>query len=149
MTSAQALAAYETARHRMPPGQTASEPPQRVSSLLDIADAFDVFFLDAFGVLNIGEDPIAGVPETVAALQAAGKRVLVVSNAAGLPHERLMEKYAHLGYDFAPDDVVTSRKAMAAAVAARSLGTAGLMVGDDVDAGEFARGKLLVKHSVY
>ena len=48
----------------------------------------------------------------MAALQKAGKRVLVVSNAAGYPHSFLMNKYQKLGYDFADEDVITSRKAL-------------------------------------
>jgi HAD superfamily hydrolase (TIGR01450 family) len=56
------------------------------------------------------------VPERVADLQAQGKRVIVVSNAAGFPHAALMEKYARLGYAFAPEDVVTSRATLLAAL---------------------------------
>ncbi|MBB4175299.1 HAD superfamily hydrolase (TIGR01450 family) [Sulfitobacter noctilucicola] len=107
----EAFAAYEGVRARLP------EPRQRGAcvSLPDLdalAEDFDTFFLDAFGVLNIGETAIPGVPERVARLQAAGKRVLIVSNAAGFPHASLMEKYTRLGYDFAPEDVITSRKAL-------------------------------------
>ncbi len=64
------------------------------------------------GGLNIGETAIDGVPERVSRLQAAGKRMLIVSNAAGYPHADLMAKYQRLGYHFDPDDVITSRKAM-------------------------------------
>ena len=106
---------YEAVRHRLPdagPGGRCA--PAR--DLSEIAGLYDVFLLDAFGVLNVGETAIPGAPERIADLQAAGKRVLVVSNAAGFPHSKLMEKYARLGYDFAPDDVITSRKALLAAL---------------------------------
>ena len=106
----EAFAAYEAVRHRLPSVQRSGNCIRK-ANLEDIAEAFDVFLLDAFGVLNIGETAIEGVPERVAALQKSGKRVLVVSNAAGFPHASLMEKYARLGYDFAPEDVITSRKA--------------------------------------
>ncbi|MFY9209798.1 MAG: HAD-IIA family hydrolase [Aestuariivita sp.] len=92
-----------------------------------IADEMDVFLLDAFGVLNIGETAIPGVPERVAGLQKAGKRVIVVSNAAGFPHSNLMRKYARLGYDFDPDDVITSRKAALAGLGDMSATRWGLM----------------------
>lgn len=138
ITAEDALAAYEAARHRLPDAPLAKGLPQSAGNLADLADNFDAFFLDAFGVLNIGETAIPGVPERVAELQASGKRVVVVSNAAGFPHERLMEKYARLGYDFAPDDVVTSRKAMAEAVLGQNgPRTWGLMVSDGVSAAEF------------
>jgi len=115
LTVDEAFAAYEAVRHRLPPvgGGGACEAHE---SLADIADRFDAYLLDAFGVLNIGETAIPGVPARIADLRAAGKRVIVVSNAAGFPHAALMEKYARLGYDFAPDDVVTSRATMLAAL---------------------------------
>ncbi len=114
----EAFAAYEAVRARLP-AVTRDAPCRALPDLDAIADEVDTFLLDAFGVLNIGETAIEGVPDRVARLQAAGKRVLVVSNAAGFPHARLMEKYARLGYAFAPEDVITSRKAVLAGLAAQ------------------------------
>lgn len=111
MNVAEAFAAYEAVRHRLPEMPHAN-PGRTLANLDSIADEVDVFLLDAFGVLNIGETAIAGVPERVAGLQRAGKRVMVVSNAAGYPHASLMAKYKRLGYDFAPEDVITSRKTL-------------------------------------
>jgi len=105
---ASAFAAYEAARPRLP-AATAGGKCLRLETLEDLADDFDVFFLDAFGVLNIGEQPIAGVPERVTDLQTRGKRVIVVTNAAGYPNAALHEKYARLGYRFSHEDVVSSR----------------------------------------
>ncbi len=107
----EAFSAYENVRHRLPSTQ-AHGACVSLPNLDAIAEKMDTFFLDAFGVLNIGETAIAGVPERVAGLQKAGKRVLIVSNAAGYPHSHLMKKYKKLGYDFAPEDVITSRKAL-------------------------------------
>ncbi|MHA7775881.1 HAD-IIA family hydrolase [Roseibium sp. M-1] len=137
ITAESALAAYEAARHRLPAAGMTGRTPKAVANLGALADEFDAFFLDAFGVLNVGEAAIPGAPERVAELQAKGKRVLVVSNAAGFPHERLMEKYTRLGFDFHPEDVVTSRKAMAAAVARAPKRKWALMVSDGVSAAEF------------
>ena len=153
MSAQDAFAAYEAVRRRLP-AVSRQGAARRAGTLAEIADDFDVFLLDAFGVLNIGETAISGVPERVAALKAAGKRVLVVSNAAGFPHADLMQKYARLGYDFAPEDVITSRKTLLGAVraapprawglmATRSLGMADLE-GIDVtylaeDATDYAR----------
>lgn len=137
MTAEDALAAYEAARHRLPRVDTSSRAPRGAASLADLADGYDAFFLDAFGVLNIGEEAIPGVPGRVADLQRAGKRVLVVSNAAGHPHDTLVRKYASLGYDFAPEDIVTSRRALARHVEGGEPRRWGLMIGDDVPAAEF------------
>ena len=108
---------YEAVRHRLPPSLTQHATPVTLDTLDDLADAFDVFFLDAFGVLNIGERAIPEVPARIAALQAAGKRILIVSNAAGFPHATLVEKYKRLGYCFDPDDIITSRKSLLAGLA--------------------------------
>jgi len=110
MNLAQAFESYERVRHRLPVAK-AGASCTRLPDLDALADDMDVFLLDAFGVLNIGETAIAGVPERIAGLQKAGKRVMIVSNAAGFPHAKLMEKYKNLGYNFAPEDVITSRKA--------------------------------------
>ena len=110
MNLAQAFESYERVRHRLPVAK-AGASCTRLPDLDALADDMDVFLLDAFGVLNIGETAIPGVPERIAGLQKAGKRVMIVSNAAGFPHAKLMEKYKNLGYNFAPEDVITSRKA--------------------------------------
>ncbi|CTQ50631.1 HAD-IIA family hydrolase [Jannaschia donghaensis] len=102
---------YEAVRDRLPaagPGGACAP----AATLADIADRYDVFLLDAFGVLNVGETAISGAVDRVHDLRAAGKRVLVVSNAAGLPHEALMAKYGAMGFGFASDDVITSRMAL-------------------------------------
>ena len=106
---------YEAVRNRLPKAG-AGGACRSARDLSDIADLYDVFLLDAFGVLNIGETAIPDAPGRIADLQAAGKRVLVVSNAAGFPQTKLMEKYARLGFDFASEDVITSRKALLAAL---------------------------------
>ncbi len=108
MTLEEAFAAYEAARARLPEAQEGGLAT-RNGNLDDIADQFDVFLLDAFGVLNIGEHAIPGVPERVAGLQAKGKRVFVVTNAAGYSNATLLAKYARLGYDFTQEDVISSR----------------------------------------
>lgn len=119
ISSEDAFNAYEAVRHRLPDVAQTERRSRRVQTLDDVADAFDVFLLDAFGVLNIGESAIPGTTERIDGLRAAGKRVLVVSNAAGFPQVGLMEKYTRLGYDFPPEDVITSRRALLAGLEAR------------------------------
>ena len=107
----EAFLEYETVRHRLP---AVSEIGQctYLSNLEDLIDKIDVFLLDAFGVLNIGNTAIKGVPERILKLQKIGKRIIVVSNAGGFPHSLLMKKYEDLGYNFDTEDVITSRKAL-------------------------------------
>ncbi|GAC1342725.1 MAG: TIGR01459 family HAD-type hydrolase [Acetobacteraceae bacterium] len=47
----------------------------------EIAGEYDGFVLDLWGVVHDGVNPIAGAPECLAALHAAGKRVVLLSNA--------------------------------------------------------------------
>ncbi len=119
ISSEEAFQAYEAVRHRLPSSGASGRAFRRVTDLGAVADEFDVFLLDAFGVLNIGEAAIPGTRERIDGLRAEGKTVIVVSNAAGFPHGALMEKYRRLGYDFAPEDVVTSRAALLAGMNGR------------------------------
>lgn len=111
-----AFARYQDVRARLPRARfpVASE---RVSSLGDLAARFDLFLLDAFGVLNVGEGAIPSAPGAMAALQATGKRLMVLTNGATLPASAALAKYRRLGFDFAARDVIASRDAMAEALA--------------------------------
>ncbi|SDW21837.1 HAD-superfamily class IIA hydrolase, TIGR01459 [Ruegeria halocynthiae] len=114
ISAQEAFDAYEAVRHRLPAPEPVDRMYRQVDTLEDVAEGFDVFLLDAFGVLNIGETAIPGTAERIETLKAMGKRVLVVSNAAGFPHAALVEKYTRLGYDFAPEDIITSRATLLA-----------------------------------
>ncbi|MFO6465170.1 HAD-IIA family hydrolase [Jannaschia sp. KMU-145] len=122
---------YEAVRDRLPdagPGGACTHE----ADLSEIADRYEVFLLDAFGVLNVGETAIPGAVERVRDLRAAGKRVLIVSNAAGFPHVRLMEKYDRLGFDFGAGDVITSRMALIAALDGARARHWGVMANPDL-----------------
>lgn len=125
-----AFDAYEAVRHRLPQADFPAAP-RHAANLTDLADSYDLFLLDAFGVLNIGETAIAGAPGHIAALQAAGKQVMVLSNAASMPKRVLIAKYARLGFDFTPEAIVSSREVMLAALRGQApeqaLGRIGLM----------------------
>lgn len=113
---ARAFAAYLDLRPRLPEARF----PQTwhpVGRLPDIGGMFDLVLLDAYGVLNVGETPIPGAADSIAALRAQGTSVMVVSNSAGYPKRRMMRRYARLGFDFTPDEVVTSREALLAELA--------------------------------
>lgn len=124
--AAQAFAAHEAVRHRLP---CAAFPKraQRRTSLADIAGLYDVFFLDSFGVLNRGDTAVPGAVERIAALRAAGKQVIVVTNVAGYPKRLVMERYRRLGFDFVEDEVVSGRDALMAHLAAQPPRRWGMM----------------------
>jgi glycerol 3-phosphatase-2 len=135
LNTTEAFVSYERVRHRLPTAKSGAAC-KRLLNLDALADEMDAFLLDAFGVLNIGDTAIEGVPERVAGLQKAGKRVMIVSNAAGFPHAKLMEKYKRLGYDFAPEDVITSRKATLHALRQAPPRKWGLMATENLGTGD-------------
>ncbi|MCY0095503.1 HAD-IIA family hydrolase [Hoeflea ulvae] len=102
---------YESVRHRLPVMRRRADFV-RAENLDAIADQIDVFLLDAFGVLNIGETAIPGVVDRVNGLRQRGKQVLVVTNAAGYPSSVLHQRYTRLGYSFGSNDAVSSRMAL-------------------------------------
>ena len=103
-----AFARYEAIRERLP---TAAFPASsgRAEDLEALAGEFDVFILDAFGVLNVGETAVPGAPERVAALGNRGKAVFVLTNGATIDESAALEKYRRLGFAFEPRQIVSSR----------------------------------------
>lgn len=114
-----AVRAYEAVRHRLPSGRPGARPPCAVAGLAEIAGRYDAVLLDAFGVLNVGETAIPGAPEAVAAVRRRGVRALVLTNSASAPPEVALAKYRRLGFDFAPEDVISSRDALKIGLAGR------------------------------
>lgn len=105
---AAAFARYQSIRPRMPlPMRQGAARP--VSCLGELTGTYDLFVLDSFGVLNVGDTPIGGAVARVASLRAAGKRVAVLTNAAAHPLSALLAKYRRLGFDFGEGDVISSR----------------------------------------
>lgn len=155
---------YEAVRGRLPqiePARAAAGKAKRVPNLWALRDRFDAFVLDAFGVINVGETAIPGAVESVAALKAAGKAVLVVTNGASVPAEGAVAKYRRYGYDFTRDEVISSRDALAVALSQwperlrwgfaatpsgelESLAEGSLLLGDDPKSYEQAEGFVLL-----
>ncbi len=99
---------YEAVRSRLP-GATFPTASRHLSHLGEAADHYDGFILDAFGVLNVGETAIPGAVARMADLRARGKQLVVLTNAASYTRQQILAKYHRLGFDFAPDEVVSSR----------------------------------------
>jgi len=110
---------YEAVRHRLVAATfpTASE---RVVDVAAVAERFDAFVLDAFGVLNIGETAVPGAVARIAHLRRAGKRLVVLTNGATGARAAALAKYHRLGFDVAPTEVVASRDLAAAALRERT-----------------------------
>ncbi len=107
-TTDAAFERYEAVRARLP---SADFPmtSHHARTLADIADRYDAFVLDAFGVLNVGDTPIPGAVARMADLRAMGKKLVVLTNAASYTRADALRKYRKLGFDFTADEVVSSR----------------------------------------
>ncbi|GAA5104038.1 HAD-IIA family hydrolase [Wohlfahrtiimonas larvae] len=98
---------------------------QLVSSLLDIADEFDVLLLDGFGVLNVGAETIDGMPDIINSLVDQGKHAFVLTNGATFPVVKNAERYPKWGYSISPENVISSRSAVEHALPSHPLSTRG------------------------
>ena len=76
--------------------------PRRLAGLSEIADAFDAAILDQWGVLYDGAAAPPGAVDAIAALRAAGKRAMVLSNSARMGTDSAQRLVA-LGFD--PDAI--------------------------------------------
>lgn len=103
-----AWARYEAIRDRLP---TAAAPgaTRHAAGLLEIADDFDGFLFDSFGVLNVGETAIPGAAECLSELRRRGKSIRVLTNAASYTGDAALAKYQRMGLDIARDEIVSSR----------------------------------------
>lgn len=99
---------YEAIRDRLP-AVTRQGAAQRARDLAAIADLYDGFLFDSFGVLNVGETAIPGAAACLDALRATGKPFCVLTNAASYGVDVALAKYRRMGLDIRRDQVISSR----------------------------------------
>ncbi|PVA11055.1 haloacid dehalogenase [Pelagivirga sediminicola] len=101
---------YEQIRPRLP-----SAPPrsgtQNITALTDIASDAAAFVFDAFGVLNVGDTLIEGADRRLDELRALNCQIRILTNAASYDRAGAVTKFANLGINIAPDEIITSRDA--------------------------------------
>ena len=99
------------------PAPTRKGRAERAANLLALVDRYDAFILDGYGVINLGPEPIPGIGDTIRALRAAGREVMVLTNGAGRPSRQTARRYAGWGLDIPERLVVSSRDALEASLA--------------------------------
>lgn len=106
-----AFSEYERIRHRLPIS-IASDAPEDVTTqpnLEPLSELYEAFVFDAYGVLNTGDRPLPNAVMRFAELQRAGKRCLILSNAATASTDRLLSKYRSFGFAIDEDQLISSR----------------------------------------
>jgi len=78
-----------------------------------------------------GGTPFPGAVELVSALKAAGRQVVLCTNASGKPPERYAAHLRALGFDVTDDEFVTAGSAAADYVAAHHPGARVLVLGNE------------------
>jgi HAD superfamily hydrolase (TIGR01459 family) len=69
-----------------------------IAGISTIADAYDAFLIDQFGVLRDGRGPYPGAVETLVRLKEAGRRVIILSNSCRRSAEN-ERRLAELGFE--------------------------------------------------
>ena len=71
-----------------------AKPVEHLNGIRPLAERYDVFLLDQFGVLHDGTSPYPGAVEALSALKRAGKTIVLISNSgkrAGPNESRLLK----------------------------------------------------------
>lgn len=119
LTTAQAFSFYQSVRHRLPQAGF-PDRSEFAGHLGDIADNFDVFVFDAYGVLNKGADAVPGAAARIKALQEAGKKTFVLTNGASLTVQKTQQKFERMQMPFQLEEIVPSRLAAERALLAHT-----------------------------
>jgi glycerol-1-phosphatase len=98
-------------------------------SLSPLLRGYDQVILDLDGCVWIGEQPVPGSPEAVAALRDAGKRVAFATNNSWHPGEEHVAKLWRLGIQASLADVVTVGGALQHLLAETRQGRTAFVIG--------------------
>ena len=107
--SQQVLSLYENFKKILPNSQKYSKDVKIRKSLSNILDEFDVLFLDAFGVINIGDKLIPRIIETLNIARDKGICIIILTNGATYCSEKKINQFYNLGLEFSYDEIISSR----------------------------------------
>jgi HAD superfamily hydrolase (TIGR01450 family) len=92
---------------------------------------YDQVILDLDGCVWVGEEPVQGSPEAIAALRAAGKGVVFATNNSWHPGEDHVARLWRMGVQASMGDVVTVGGAMQHLLAETRSGRTAYVIGRD------------------
>lgn len=111
MDSTTVFSLYEGIRNELPK-ESSNKKPLHVKSADEILSHAKCFFLDAFGVLNIGTKSIDGAREFIDKIRKNGLQFLVLTNSASYPKSHVCQRLNRVGFDFEPHEIVSSREVL-------------------------------------
>ena len=80
--------------------------PRAVSGIGELIELFDLFVLDAYGVMNLGEEAIPPALPAFRALRGAGKSVCILTNDAAGDKELIATGHRRRGFEVAAADMI-------------------------------------------
>lgn len=96
---------------------------------MPLADDFDGLLVDLDGVVWIGREPVPGSPEALAALAAAGKRLVFVTNNPGRHPRAYAERLRALGVPAEDGQIVTAGMVVARMAGEAADGARAFVIG--------------------
>ncbi len=103
------ISLYENFKKILPYSQKYTKDIIVRKNLSNILDEFDVLFLDAFGVINIGDKLTPRIIETLNAAKDKGICVIILTNGATYCSEKKINQFYNLGLEFSYDEIISSR----------------------------------------
>jgi HAD superfamily hydrolase (TIGR01450 family) len=98
---------------------------------MTLADDFDGFLIDLDGVVWVGREPISGSAETLAALLAAGKELVFVTNNPARAPRRYAERLQEMGIEVGAERIVTAGMVTARLAGAAAAGGSAFVIGEE------------------
>ena len=80
----------------------------QTTTAAELIDLYDVFFLDAYGVLVTGKGPLSGAADFIRELRSRNKEFSIVTNDASRLAETCAGRYQELGIHINASEVLTS-----------------------------------------
>ena len=100
---------YENFKKVFPKSQKTIKDVKIGKKLKNILNDFDVLFLDAFGVINIGNELVPGIIETLNEAKDKGLLTIILTNGATYCSEKKINQFFDLGLDISYDEIISSR----------------------------------------
>ena len=82
---------------------------KKLDSLTSIIEKYDLFLLDAYGVLNVGNKPIMGASELLVKIKSQNKKFIILTNGATYPTFKKFRKFRNWNFPIQDHEVISSR----------------------------------------